>query len=145
MTTLWSTRSSSSIAGVQILIPEANPPLSPLSEVVLSSRVPSSPPHGRRRPLGELRRRPVELGFWPCVPAAGGRRRPGAVDPDLIGRLRALHTASAPAAPGGRAPPIRWFKSPLPRTPGRSGPTTQRIIPGLLRSSPLCGFFRDIH
>jgi hypothetical protein len=80
------------------------------------------------------------LGFWSCPPAAGGRRRLGAVDPNLIGRLWALHTLLASGAAYGRALPVGRFKRTLPRARVRNGPA--RCSPGLVRSVPKTFFSR---
>jgi hypothetical protein len=81
------------------------------------------------------------LGFWPCFPVARGRRRPSAIDSDLIRRPALLCTASAnwcgwpvgPARQGGLAPDptLRWADLGWPNAAG----------PGLFRFRPRHVFF----
>jgi hypothetical protein len=96
--TFWSTRSSSSMAVMQIRLLGTRSAMPPLVELVIMRCIASSRPHGCGRPPGEPLCPARPLGFAQAYPASAGGRRPGAVDLNLIGRPRALGTASGTRA-----------------------------------------------
>jgi hypothetical protein len=79
---------SSSTADAQVVLLELNPTLSPLVELAGVCRIGSSSPRRRGKPLGEPPPFPKPARVPSLSTMAGGRRRPRAIDPDLIGRLR---------------------------------------------------------
>jgi hypothetical protein len=107
---------------VQIRLPEENPPLPHLAEVAVLHRVASSSPHHQGKPLGVTLPLPDPARVSAPSQHVGGGRRAGTIDPDLIGRPRALPIDSAPAPPGDWAPPVRWFESPSRARHAWSGP-----------------------
>jgi hypothetical protein len=86
---------SSSIAVMHVVSLEANLVVPPTVELVADRRILSSPPHGRRRTVGEplCAPDPARVSSW-SVPA-GGRRWLGAIDRDLLEWSPSPRTGSA--------------------------------------------------
>jgi hypothetical protein len=97
------------VAITQIYNLEPKSPMSDLFELVVVRRASSSPPCRRCSFLGEPPCSPSRARVSSPDSPVGGRRRPGAVDHDLIERPRKPHTPSTPGAADGRAPLVNRY------------------------------------
>jgi hypothetical protein len=114
--------------------------LAPLVELVEVCRVGPSSPRRRGKLLGEPPPFPEPARVSSLSAMAGGRRRPRAIDPDLIGRLRALLTGLASAGADRQAQPVGRFGRVSRMLRAGSGPA-QSCWPRSILSSPI-SFFR---
>jgi hypothetical protein len=95
---------------------------------------------GRRRPLGELPRRPSRPRVRSPSRASWGRQRHRAVDRNLIERSSASRTPSVFRLADGRASSVSPFEFRLPRAPCLEWAGPVRIRPGPPYPGP-CLFF----
>jgi hypothetical protein len=115
--------------------PAPNPPLPPLVGITGVRRVAPCAHQGRRRSLGEPPPLPEPARVSSPSAPARGRRQPGAVDPDLIGRPRCPRTPSAAvAADSGPALSARPDGFPPVHSRGWAGRCWDG--PGSVRSGP---------
>jgi hypothetical protein len=95
---------ATAIAKTCILAPSSS--MLTIPGVVVERRAAPTPPHRPGSPLGELRCRPRRARVSTPLILARGRRRPPAIDGDLIGRPTASDTGLARPAADRRTLPV---------------------------------------